>query len=521
VITDPEGVRGIQPSASSTPIVEMREITKRFGRVLANDNIDFKIYPGQVRALLGENGAGKTTLMNILYGLYKADSGEILVRGERRHIRSPKDAIALKIGMVHQSFELVTTLTVAENVGLGLKAKREPLLDLETVKRRIAELAKEYGLAVNPDAKVEQLSVGERQRVEIIKALYRETDLLILDEPTSVLTPQEAEGIFRFIRSMAAEGRGVVVITHKLPEVMQVSDTVTVLRHGAVVANLETRLTSTDELAEKMMGREIPGESRVAAGSAGSSAPVLEVVGVSAYSDKGSLALDHISFSLQGGEILGIAGVAGNGQAELEEVLGGMRRAAEGKIILNGKDITNASPRAMIEMGVGCIPEDRTGAALVLDMSIADNLVLETRNDPRFKSGPLLNQQGIRENAAKIVEQYSIACGSIEAPVRTLSGGNMQKLVLAKILSRQPRVLIAAQPTAGLDVGAASFIYEKLREQKRLGVAVLLISGDLNEIISLSDRVACIYNGRIMGTVLAEKVEMRELGLMMGGVQKA
>jgi len=505
----------------AVPIVEMRGITKSFGRVLANDNADLKIFPGQVHALLGENGAGKTTLMNILYGLYRADSGEVLVRGEKVRIRSPKDAIALKIGMVHQNFELVTTLTVAENVGLGLKARREPLLDLETVKKRIGELANEYGLAVNPDAKVEQLSVGERQRVEIIKALYRETDLLILDEPTSVLTPQEAEGLFRFIRSMAAEGRGVVVITHKLAEVIQVSDSVTVLRHGAVVANLETRQTTTDELAEKMMGREVPGEARVAGAPSGGEAPVLEVVGLSAYNDKGSLALDNLSFSLRGGEILGLTGVAGNGQTELEEVLAGMRKASGGNVLLRGKDVTNSSPREVIEMGVGCIPADRLGAALVLDMSIADNLVLETRYDGRFRSGVLLNPQGIRENAAKLVKQYSISCGSIDAPARTLSGGNMQKLVLAKILSRGPQVIVAVQPTAGLDVGATSFIYEKLREQRGMGVAVLLISGDLNEIMSLSDRVACIYNGRMMGTLPADKVEMKQLGLMMGGIQRA
>ncbi len=422
----------LQPAASPTPLVEMRGISKNFGRVVANDAVNLKIYPGEVHALLGENGAGKTTLMNILYGLYRADSGEILIRGKPVSIRSPKDAIASKIAMVHQHFELVTTLTVAENIGLGLRARREPLLDLGTVAQRTSQLAKEYGLSVNPEAKVEQLSVGERQRVEIIKALYRDADVLILDEPTSVLTPQEAEGLFKFIRSMAAEGRAVVVITHKLPEVMQVSDRVTVLRHGAVVADLDTRLTNPDELAGMMVGRELHSGSSGGATSPEGTEAVLEFIDVSAYNDKGSLALDHISFAVRSGEILGIAGVAGNGQTELEEVLAGMRRVRGGKITIRGKDMTNASPREFIEMGVGCIPEDRMGTALVLDMSIAENLILETRNDPRFKSREMLNSQGIRENATKIVDQYSIACGSIDSPARTLSGGNMQKLVLAK-----------------------------------------------------------------------------------------
>jgi general nucleoside transport system ATP-binding protein len=509
-----------QPTARPVPLVEMRQITKRFGRVTANDQVSLKVFPGEVRALLGENGAGKTTLMNILYGLYKADSGEVIIRGDRVNIRSPKDSIALKIAMVHQHFELVTTLTVAENIALGLKARREPMLDLEAVTARIGELAQEYGLSVNPGAKVEELSVGERQRAEIIKALYRDPQLLILDEPTSVLTPQESEGLFRFIRSMASERRAVIVITHKLPEVMQVSDSVTVLRHGAVVANLETSRTTIDELAEKMVGREMPNEAKADLGPAVGKGVVLEVRGISAFNDKGSLALDGVSLSVRGGEILGIAGVAGNGQTELEEVLAGMRKVTGGSIHVEGKDVTNASPRDLIEMGVGCIPEDRMGTALVLDMSIAENLVIETRNDPRFRNGSLTNSEGIKANARKLVEQYSIACGGIEAPARTLSGGNMQKLVLARVLSRRPRILVAAQPTAGLDVGAASFITEKIREQRRQGVGILLISGDLNEITALSDRVACIYNGRIMGILAAEKVEMKELGLMMGGVER-
>jgi len=497
----------------------MKGITKRFSGVVANNSVDFSIYGGEVHALLGENGAGKTTLMNILYGLYRADSGEILARGKAVSIRSPKDAIALKIAMVHQHFELVSTLTVAENVGLGLKAKREPLLNLDGVVKRVDELAKEYGLLVNPSAKVEQLSVGERQRVEIIKALYREADTLILDEPTSVLTPQEVEGLFHFMRSMAAEGRAVVVITHKLPEVMAVSDRVTVLRHGEVVARLKTKDTNPNELAEKMVGRDVrQTEGMLESKPSGKSA--LEVQQVSAMNDKGVLALDRVSFTLQAGEILGIAGVAGNGQTELAEILTGMRKAISGKVVVQGSDVTNASPREMIRRGVGQIPEDRMGCGLVLDMSIAENLVLEMRTDPRFESRYLIVNEHVHQNAKQLVEEYSISCGGVDAPARTLSGGNMQKLILAKVLSRSPKVLIAAQPTSGLDVGATEFIAEKLREQRRLGVGILLISSDLNEIMSLSDRIACIFEGKIMGVVPAATADLKGIGLMMGGIAK-
>jgi general nucleoside transport system ATP-binding protein len=497
----------------------MKRVTKRFSSVVANNSIDLAIYGGEVHALLGENGAGKTTLMNILYGLYRADSGEIIVRGERVIIRSPKDAIALKIAMVHQHFELVSTLTVAENVGLGLKAEREPLLNLDGVVKKVNELAKTYGLLVNPNAKVEQLSVGERQRVEIIKALYREPDTLILDEPTSVLTPQEAEGLFHFIRSMAGEGRAVVVITHKLPEVMAVSDRVTVLRHGEVVARLITKESNPDELAEKMVGREIPHAEGGLRGLP-SGKVVLELQGVSAMNDKGVRALDSLSFAVRAGEILGLAGVAGNGQTELAEILTGMRKVSSGKVLLEGSDVTGSSPREMISHGVGHIPEDRMGTGLVLDMSVAENLVLEVRTDPRFERRLLVNTEQVRQNAERLVGEYSISCGGVDAPARTLSGGNMQKLILAKVLSRSPKVLIAAQPTSGLDVGAIEFITEKLREQRSLGVGILLISSDLNEITSLSDRIACIFEGRIMGILPAEKAELKEIGLMMGGVSK-
>ena len=504
-------------SSNDPPVVEMKGISKSFPGVIANNSIDLSLYEGEVHALLGENGAGKTTLMNILYGLYKPDSGEIFVRGNRVSIKSPKDAIGLKIAMVHQHFELVSTLTVAENVGLGLKAKTWPLLDLDSVVKRINELAKDYGLLVNPSAKVEQLSVGERQRVEIIKALYRDANILILDEPTSILTDQEAKGLFNFVRSMAAEGRAVVIITHKLPEVIAVSDRVTVLRHGEVVARLLTKDTNPNELAEKMVGREISGKNELR-GEEPSEKVVLEIRHVSARNDKGVLGLNDISLSLRAGEILGIAGVSGNGQTELADVLTGMRKVTSGKVLVQGLDLTNASPRKMIEHGVGHIPEDRMGSGLLLDMSIAENLVLEVRNDPRFEKKYIVDNEQVHLNAERLVKEYSIACPSVDAPARTLSGGNMLKAILAKVLSRNPKVLIAAQPTSGLDVGAAEFIKEKLKEQRDVGVGILLISGDLNEIMTLSDRIAVFYDGKIMGIMPAATAKREEIGLMMGGV---
>ena len=510
----------VSVSSSPPPLIEMRGITKRFPGVIANNAIDFSLHEGEVHALLGENGAGKTTLMNILYGLYKPDSGKIFVKAKQVNIKSPKDAIALKIAMVHQHFELVPTLTVAENVGLGLKTKRWPLLNLDSVIKRVNELAKNYNLPVNPSARIDQLSVGERQRVEIIKALYREANTLILDEPTSVLTSQEVEGLFHFMRSMAKEGRAVVIITHKLAEVMAVSDKVTVLRHGMVVARLTTKDTNPNELAEMMVGREILRKEEPLAGKPSEKA-VLEIQQVSAQSDKGILALNNVSLTLQPGEILGIAGVAGNGQTELAEILTGMRKVSSGKVLIQGKDLTNASPREMIRHGVGHIPEDRIGSGLILDMSIAENLVLEVRTDPRFEKKYMIDNEQVRLNATRLVKEYSISCAGVDAPARTLSGGNMQKAILAKVLSRNPKILIAAQPTSGLDVGATEFITEKLKEQRRLGVGILLISSDLNEIMSMSDRIAVVFEGKIIGTVQAATAKLEEIGLMMGGITKS
>ncbi len=494
----------------------MRGMTKRFPGVVANDHVDFELAAGEVHALLGENGAGKSTLMNMLYGLYGADEGVIKVRGSVARIGSPRDAIALGISMVHQQFELVDTLSVSENVTLGLKARREPLLDLDAVSAKLTDLSERYGLKVAPGARVGQLSVGERQRVEILKALYRGTEILILDEPSSVLTPQETEELFGFLHSMTKEGKSVVFITHKLLEVMEVSDRVTVLRRGKLVGTVATRGTSTGELAMMMVGRQVELGAKRSSSEIGSS--VLEIRDVYAKGPEGTMALRGLSLAVAAGEILGIAGVAGNGQAQIIEILSGTRRLEKGTITLKGADVSKASPAELIRSGMGVIPEDRRGSGLIMEFSIADNLVLETRNEPPFSKNGLLNQEEIHSHAVSIARDFSIATPDVSLPAYTLSGGNLQRLLLAKVLSRRPAVLVASQPTAGLDVAATEFIWDKLRSEKARGVGVLLISSDLGEVMALSDRIACIYEGRIMGVVPAKSADVKQIGLMMGGV---
>jgi ABC-type uncharacterized transport system ATPase subunit len=498
------------------PIVEMRGMTKRFPGVLANDRVDLTLAAGEVHALLGENGAGKSTLMNLLYGLYTADEGEIRVRGQLVKISSPRDSIALGISMVHQQFQLVETLTVAENVALGLKARREPLLDLPAVSKELSRVSEKYGLKVSPEALVRQLSVGERQRVEILKALYRGTDILILDEPTSVLTPQESEELFLFLRSMAKGGKSVVFITHKLQEVMDVSDTVTVLRKGKVVGSVGTKATNTGQLAVMMVGHEVDFASETPAVT--QEQAVLELKDVYALSDKGSMALNGLSFVLRKGEILGIAGVAGNGQTQLVEMLSGIRRTQRGSVSMGGVEISNSSPSEHIAKGIGVIPEDRKGSGLIMEFSIADNLVLESRNKAPYSKRGLLDEKGIRAHAEEVAREYAIATPDVSLPAYTLSGGNLQRLLLAKVLSRKPAVLVAAQPTAGLDVAATQFIWEKLKSERDRGVGILLISSDLNEIMALCDTISCIFDGRIVGTIAATDADAKKIGLLMGGI---
>lgn len=520
-----EANRGLRHVRPEELIIEMRGITKRFPGVLANDQIDFDLRAGEVHALLGENGAGKSTLMNILYGLYKPDEGEISVWGKPIAFRSPKDALDLGIGMVHQHFTLIPTMLVTENIVLGLRSAKEPLLDLDEAEKRIAELSKNYNLKVDPQAKVEQLSVGEKQRVEIIKALYRGSQVLILDEPTSVLTPQEIEDLFKTIRSMVKEGLSVIFITHKLPEVMAISDRVTVLRRGKVVARLETKRTNPKELSRKMVGREVL--FSIEKPEVKTAEVAVEVKNLWALSDKGPPALKNISFHINKGEILGVAGVAGNGQRELAEVLMGMRRATEGKMFFLGKDMTNRSPREIIELGVGHIPEDRTGMGLIMDFSVAENLVLEIRSKPPFshrwflpfEKRYFLNDNEIRKQAERLIQEYGIVTPSPDVPARNLSGGNLQRLILAKVLSQNPIVLVAAQPTSGLDIGATEFIRKKLFEQREKGTAILLFSEDLNIIMSMSDRIAVMYDGEIVGVLPAATAKINKIGLMMAGVR--
>jgi len=506
-------------------IVEMKGITKRFPGVLANDNIDYELLAGEVHALLGENGAGKTTLMNVLYGLSEPDSGEILIRGRPFYIKSPKDAIEIGIGMVHQRFTLIPTMTVAENIILGLKSDREPLLRLSNANEQIIELSRAYNLEVDPTAIVEQLPMGVRQRVEIVKALYRGARVLILDEPTSVLTPLETEALFKTLKSMVKEGLTIVLITHKLPEVMAISDRVTVLRRGQVVATIETKQTNPVDLSMKMVGREVDfsfDKTGVKPGRA-----VLDVKGISAMNDKNQQALKDVSFIVHEGEILGVAGVSGNGQTELAEVLTGMRRCDGGTVKLLEEDVTNCNPKKLIGLGIGDIPEDRSGMGLIMNFSIAENLILEIHSESPFsypwflpfKNNYFLNEEEIRSYADQLVKEYGIVVPSVDVPARNLSGGNLQRLLLAKVLSRNPKLLIAAQPTAGLDVGATEFISEKLLEERGRGVAILLISEDLDRIMALSDRIAIMYEGRIVGVVSAADADISEIGRMMTGIE--
>jgi ABC-type uncharacterized transport system ATPase subunit len=496
-------------------VVEMRGITKRFPGVLANDHIHFQAKQGEIHALLGENGAGKTTLMNILYGLYQADEGEIYVRGQKVAIRSPQDAINLGIGMVHQHFLLIPPLTVTQNIVLGLKSPREPFLDLRQAAESIAELSAKYGLKVDPHVRVWQLSVGSRQRVEIIKALYRGAKLLILDEPTSVLTPQEVKELFAILRSMAEHGNTIIFITHKLDEVMSISHRVTVLRDGQVISTVETQRTDKQELARMMVGREVL--FRLAKRPVEKGPAVLEVRNLQALSDRGLIAIKDVSFSLQQGEILGIAGVGGNGQSELAEVIVGVRKATGGKVLINGKDLTNRSPQEIIQQKVAHIPEDRMSMGLVRDFTVAENMILETHATPPFARGWLLNQRVIDEYADKLISDYDIKTPSREIQTKLLSGGNLQKLILARALSREPQLLIAVQPTRGLDVGATEYVRRKLLEQREKGRAILFISADLDEVLSMSDRIAIMCEGEIVGIVPAERAEVEEIGLMMAG----
>jgi len=491
------------------PAIQMQGIVKKFASLTANNHIHFDLEEGEIHALLGENGAGKTTLMRILYGLYHADEGKILVNGHPVTIHSPHDAIQNGIGMVTQHFTLVPTLTVAENLALGREGNF--LIRPQDLHRQVEADSKRYGIPVNPAALVRHLSVGEQQRVEILKALSRNARVLILDEPTAVLVPQEVAILFEALQRLRGEGLAVVFISHKLPEVMTICDRITVLRDGQQVGTVSKSATTAAELARMMVGRENFGVVRQ--GARQPAAPLLQVEGLKALGSKGLPALRGVDFEVEAGEILGIAGVSGNGQTELGRVLAGMQPPSGGRIRVSGQDLTGADPARLAEAGVGCILEDRH-ASLVGEMSVAENLVLDQLEN--FSRGGLLDRARILENANHWIAEYQIKAAP-QDPVRQLSGGNMQKVILARNLSRHPQVVIAAQPTRGLDVGATDYVRGKLLEQRARGAAVLLISEDLDEIMSLADRIAVIYEGKLMGILPAQLATVENLGLMMSG----
>ena len=506
----PEG-RGIMGEYA----VEMRGITKVFGGCRANDNIDFKLKIGSIHGLLGENGAGKTTLMNILYGLYRQEEGCTYINGQLQDISSPQKAIALGVGMVHQHFMLVRPFTVTQNMMLGRKSGRGMLLDTKAVEKRLSALSEKYHLRVEPSSKIWQLSVGEQQRVEILSTIYQGAEILILDEPTAVLTPKESAELFDILRSMRGDGKSIILITHKLEEILSVVDEVTVLRDGRLVGSMEvTEDTTREQLSRMMVGRDVLFDFTANERTQGKT--VLETEGLCARNSKGSPALSDFSLTVQSGEIVGLAGVDGNGQKELAEVLTGLARCTKGGFSILGERVENRPPLYYIRKGVAHIPEDRQHTGLGMGFSIARNLVIKNYNRSPFARYKLLNRNAIRKNAQNMLAEFNIKANSCEDLAKDLSGGNQQKVILARELSGHPILLIGAQPTRGLDIGATEYIRKRLMDARNSGAAVLLISSDLEEILQLSDRIAVIYGGRLMG-VLPRGACVEEIGMLMMG----
>ena len=503
---------------SDAPLLELKGITKRFPGIVANDQIDFDLRRGEVHALLGENGAGKSTLMNTLYGLYHPDEGQIRLNGKPVRIGSPSDAIGLGIGMVHQHFMLIPVMTVAENIVLAVEPTKGPFLDLAAAEARVGELSSRFRLAVRPDARIESISVGMQQRVEILKALYRGADILILDEPTAVLTPQEAKELFAILRSLQAEGKSIVFISHKLNEVLDIADRITVLRLGKKIDTVPREDATTEGLARLMVGRDVV--LRVEKTEAQPGEPLLVVEDLTVVDDRGLEAVRSASFHVKAGEIVGLAGVDGNGQTELIDALTGLRKPVSGRITVGGRDLTTASARDCLETGIGHIPEDRQARGLVLDFTLAENLALhDFREEPDSKWGWLYPKRLI-QRAARLLKEFDVRGGTPQTLAAALSGGNQQKVVVAREVSRDPRVLVAAQPTRGLDVGAIEFVHRRLVKERDEGRAILLVSFELDEILSLSDRVLVIYEGRIVGEY-GPSVSEEELGIAMTGGRRA
>jgi len=495
--------------------LELRGITKRFPGVIANQGIDLVVEPGQIHALLGENGAGKTTLMNVLYGLYQADEGEILIDDQPVTFHDPGDAISAGIGMVHQHFMLVPVFTVTENIMLGMESVRPGgLLDLREARRRIVEVSERHGLHVDPDATVEDLPVGVRQRVEIVKALYRHSSILILDEPTAVLTPQEDDELFEVMRSLAANGTSIIFITHKLNEVIEVADRITVLRRGRIVGSADPRTTTKEELADMMVGRAVQLEVDKEAAKPGD--PVLEITGLIVRDDRGFVAVNGVDLTVHAGEIVSVAGVQGNGQTELVEAITGMRPIEAGEIRIGG-EVVKPNPRRVYLEGVAHIPEDRIEEGLIPGFTVAENLMLNAYFQAPYSHGWRLDESTIETVAAAQVKQYDVRTPTIFNDVGNLSGGNQQKVIVAREFSRPIKLLVAAQPTRGLDVGSIEYIHSRIVEKRDEGTAVLIVSTELDEVMALGDRIAVMYQGTIVDTIAGTTATPQQLGLLMGG----
>ncbi len=520
--------------------VRMQGITKRFPGVIANDHVDLDLYHGEVHGLLGENGAGKTTLMNVLFGLYLPEEGDIFVGGQKAVIHSPADAISLGIGMVHQHFRLVRPFTVTENIILGLREK-SPLIDVKQAAQKVASIAEQYAIQVDPYARIQDLSVGEQQRVEILNSLYRGANILILDEPTAVLTPQEADDLVITLRGMVEQGKSIVFISHKLEEVMKVTDRVTVLRTGKKVFESLTAGTDINQLAMEMIGRQIKELEKdessyvLSIAGAGETATLtdgrsemlavaeaqIEVEGLTVEDDRGLTAVRDLSLEIRPGEILGIAGVDGNGQRELVEAISGQRPVSGGKVTIAGQDSTHWTTRDTIAHNIAVITEDRQGEGLVLNFDLARNAVLKFFNRQPFSQRGLLNFAAIEDFTKGLIETFNVSTPGTEVQASTLSGGNQQKLILARELSQEPALIIANKPTRGLDIGATAYIHQKLSDERARGAAILLISADLDEIFALSDRILVMFDGRNMGTLAIEEADLENIGLMMAGTPLA
>ena len=496
-------------------VIEMREITKKFGDFVANDKINLQLRKGEIHALLGENGAGKSTLMNMLAGLLEPTSGDIVVNGNTVNLDSPSKAASLGIGMVHQHFMLVEAFTVAENIILGSETTKHGILDLKKAGQDILELSKKYGLAVDPNAKVEDISVGAQQRVEILKTLYRGADILIFDEPTAVLTPAEIEELMTIMKNLANEGKSIILITHKLDEIRAVSDRVTVIRRGKSIETVEIGGATNQDLAEMMVGRSV--SFKTEKGPSQPKEVVLSIENLVVNENRGVPAVKNLSLELRAGEVVGIAGIDGNGQSELIQAITGLRKVKSGSIKIKGKDVVGLRPRQITEMKVGRVPEDRHRDGLVLDMMISENMALQTYyKEPLSKNG-ILNYPNITSYAKKLMEEFDVRAASEVVPAKALSGGNQQKAIIAREIDRDPDLLIVSQPTRGLDVGAIEYIHKRLIQERDNGKAVLVVSFELDEILNVSDRIAVIHDGKIQGIVTPETTNKQELGILMAG----